>query len=153
MHHDHSWCIVWTAMRSERIVARRFAAHRIVHFLPLARVRRQYAGQWLDVEVPVFPGCVFAAAADVQTLLNAGAADAPQLDSPIRKIQVVADQPTFRSQIENLARSLQQPVSSIDPLSSIDDLTASMRALLLCDREPSVLGAPPGTAAAAVLDS
>lgn len=99
-----SWFVLRTRSRQERILARHLSDSRIGHFLPLARVTRDYAGHQAHVELPVFPGYVFLRgtlddvhAADRTTRVAAvvPVPDQSQLDAELRNLHgaLLADGP------------------------------------------------------------
>jgi hypothetical protein len=93
------WCVVRTASRCEKIVARQFAARGIAHYLPLQRVSRQYASITCDVELAVIPGFVFARGS-IAALRGAG------LASLVRTVHLVEDQSAFCGQMQQLSQQL-----------------------------------------------
>jgi transcription antitermination factor NusG len=54
------WVAVWTRPRAEKAAAHVFARRAVPHWLPTLRVRRRWSDRWKDVELPLFPGYLFA---------------------------------------------------------------------------------------------
>ncbi len=95
-----SWHVLRTRSRHEKVLAADLAAMGIAHFLPLARVQRDYAGQKVNIEVPLFPGYLFLRG----TIDEAYSADRTQHVAQI--IQVV-DQDQLDWELRNLALTIQ----------------------------------------------
>lgn len=57
------WFVVWAESRAEKQVARRLAALGISPWLPIVRERHRWSDRWREVELPLFPGYLFARAA------------------------------------------------------------------------------------------
>jgi transcription antitermination factor NusG len=57
---DSAWLAVWTKPRAEKATARVLEARSVRHWLPTFRVRRRWSDRWADVELPLFPGYLFA---------------------------------------------------------------------------------------------
>jgi transcription antitermination factor NusG len=51
---------VWTRSRAEKAVARSLEDCEIEHWLPLVTVRRRWSDRWSEVDLPLFPGYLFA---------------------------------------------------------------------------------------------
>jgi transcription antitermination factor NusG len=66
---DSTWVAVWTKPRAEKAAARALESHAVTHWLPIQTVRRQWSDRWKDVEIPLFPGYLFAEAS-VRTWLS-----------------------------------------------------------------------------------
>ena len=66
------WLVLWTESRAEKQVERRLGALGMTPWLPLVRERRKWSDRWKEVEVPLFPGYLFAqpAGPDWQQLLR-----------------------------------------------------------------------------------
>ena len=94
-----SWFVVRTRSRHERILARHLRDRRIAHFLPLARVTRDYAGYQANVESPVFPGYVFLRG----TLDDVHAADRTRR---VTEVMPVSDQSQLDAELRNLHAAL-----------------------------------------------
>ena len=94
-----SWFVIRTRSRQERILARHLRDHRIAHFLPLARVRRDYAGYDANVDLPVFPGYLF---------LRGTLDDVRAVDRTKRVTEVipVPDQSQLNADLRNLQTAL-----------------------------------------------
>jgi transcription antitermination factor NusG len=54
------WFVVWTESRAEKKVDGRLAALGLEHWLPLVTERHRWSDRWREVEVPLFPGYLFA---------------------------------------------------------------------------------------------
>lgn len=67
-----AWLVIWTESRAEKKVAERIAGKGLVSWLPTIRERRRWSDRWKEVEVPLFPGYLFAqaSAADWAGLLR-----------------------------------------------------------------------------------
>ena len=94
-----SWFVIRTRSRQERILARHLRDHRIAHFLPMARVTRDYAGYQANVESPVFPGYVFLRG----TLDDVHAADRT---NRVAEVLPVPDQRQLNAELRNLQTAL-----------------------------------------------
>lgn len=57
---DVGWLAVWTKPRAEKAVARVLDARAVTCWLPTIRVRRRWSDRWKEVDVPLFPGYLFA---------------------------------------------------------------------------------------------
>lgn len=55
-----SWFVIWTESRAEKKVETRIAALGLSPWLPTIRERRRWSDRWREVEVPLFPGYLFA---------------------------------------------------------------------------------------------
>jgi transcription antitermination factor NusG len=98
-----TWCIIRTAARCEKIVARRLQACGIPHYLPLRTVRRQYGSETFNVQLPLFDRYVFAR----------GPMEALRFSdntNSIRDVYSVSDQLHFQSELDNLAQALANEV-------------------------------------------
>jgi transcription antitermination factor NusG len=56
------WLAVWTKPRAERVAAGMLEARGVAVWLPTITVRRRWSDRWKEVEVPMFPGYLFAQA-------------------------------------------------------------------------------------------
>ena len=93
---ERPWCVVRTAARHEKIVARLLTKAGIPHFLATTRVELDYCGQRARVERPLFPGIVFARGEREAVLRAAG----PEV---IRQITFAPDQQALDAQIRKLS--------------------------------------------------
>ena len=57
------WFVVWAESRAEKQVAKRLAALGLSAWLPIVRERHRWSDRWREVEMPLFPGYLFARAA------------------------------------------------------------------------------------------
>jgi transcription antitermination factor NusG len=55
-----AWLAVWTKPRAEKSVARILEAQSVPYWLPTLTVRRRWSDRWKEVELPLFPGYLFA---------------------------------------------------------------------------------------------
>lgn len=58
-----SWFVIWSESRAEKQVAKRIAAMGLAAWLPVIRERHRWSDRWREVELPLFPGYLFARAA------------------------------------------------------------------------------------------
>jgi transcriptional antiterminator RfaH len=56
---ERKWYLLRTRTRQEKVVARELANRHVLHFLPLVKATRYYAGRKALVDLPLFPGYVF----------------------------------------------------------------------------------------------
>jgi transcription antitermination factor NusG len=56
------WLAVWTKPRAERVAAEMLEVRGVPVWLPTITVRRRWSDRWKDVQVPIFPGYLFAQA-------------------------------------------------------------------------------------------
>lgn len=56
------WFVVWAESRAEKKVEKRLAALGLVPWLPVVTERHRWSDRWRDVEIPLFPGYLFAQA-------------------------------------------------------------------------------------------
>lgn len=56
--------MVWAESRAEKKVAQRLAALGLSPWLPLVKERHRWSDRWREVELPLFPGYLFARAAN-----------------------------------------------------------------------------------------
>lgn len=56
------WFVIWAESRAEKQVAKRAAALGLDPWLPTIRERHRWSDRWKEVEVPLFPGYLFARA-------------------------------------------------------------------------------------------
>jgi len=59
-NHASHWMAVWTRPRAEKAVARVLEERSVEHWLPLVTARRQWSDRRREVELPLFPGYLFA---------------------------------------------------------------------------------------------
>lgn len=59
------WFVVWTESRAEKKVEQRIAALGVSPWLPVVKERHRWSDRWREVELPLFPGYLFARAATV----------------------------------------------------------------------------------------
>lgn len=57
-----SWFVIWAESRAEKKVESRIAALGLTPWLPVIRERRRWSDRWKEVELPLFPGYLFARA-------------------------------------------------------------------------------------------
>src|SRR5262245_62131297 len=115
------WFIVWTGARREKIVARSLERHGIEHFVPVRRAIRTYAQQQCEVELPVFPRCVFANG-------NVESIRAADLTHSIQRVDEIANQDGVRDQLYHLWLALSRDV----PLEDASQLAEGIR-VEVCD--------------------
>jgi len=96
---DEPWCIVNTSTRHEKIVASQFRARGIPCLLPLIEAERDYCGTTCRVELPMFPGYVFARGS-IDALLGAAGAGS------VRHVRIASDQELFAWQARSLELAL-----------------------------------------------
>jgi transcription antitermination factor NusG len=96
-----NWFAIQVRPRSEKLIAQVLKHKGYEEFLPLYRVRRQWSDRVKDVELPLFPGYVFArmssqtsgpivTTSGVIRILGNGNAPVPVEDSEIEMLQLVA---------------------------------------------------------------
>lgn len=56
------WFVIWAESRAEKKVAQRMAAMGLEPWLPIVVERHRWSDRWREVEVPLFPGYLFAKA-------------------------------------------------------------------------------------------
>ena len=54
------WIAVWTKPRNEKAVVRALEQRAVAAWLPLLQVNRRWSDRWKTVELPLFPGYLFA---------------------------------------------------------------------------------------------
>ena len=54
------WVAVWSRSRAEKAVARYLAERGVEYWLPLIAVRRRWSDRWKEIQLPLFPGYLFA---------------------------------------------------------------------------------------------
>lgn len=59
-----AWFVVWCESRSEKKVQERIRAKGLTTWLPTYRERHRWSDRWREVELPLFPGYVFARSSD-----------------------------------------------------------------------------------------
>lgn len=59
------WFVIWAESRAEKKVEKRLAALGLSPWLPIVKERHRWSDRWRDVECPLFPGYLFARAANV----------------------------------------------------------------------------------------
>lgn len=59
------WFVIWTESRAEKQVAKRIAELGLPAWLPIVKERRRWSDRWKEIESPLFPGYLFAQAANV----------------------------------------------------------------------------------------
>lgn len=57
------WFVIWAESRAEKQVAKRLSALGLSAWLPIVRERHRWSDRWREVEMPLFPGYLFARAA------------------------------------------------------------------------------------------
>ena len=60
------WFVIWAESRAEKKVEQRMAALGLSPWLPLVKERHRWSDRWREVEVPLFPGYLFAKAAHAE---------------------------------------------------------------------------------------
>lgn len=60
-----AWFVIWAESRSEKKVEQRLAALGLKPWLPIVRERHRWSDRWRVVELPLFPGYLFARARNV----------------------------------------------------------------------------------------
>ena len=58
------WFVVWSESRAEKKVEKRLAALGLSPWLPIVKERHRWSDRWRVVECPLFPGYLFARAAN-----------------------------------------------------------------------------------------
>jgi transcription antitermination factor NusG len=56
------WFVIWAESRAEKQVAKRLSALGLSAWLPIVRERHRWSDRWREVELPLFPGYLFARA-------------------------------------------------------------------------------------------
>jgi transcription antitermination factor NusG len=56
------WFVIWAESRAEKQVAKRLSALGLSPWLPIVRERHRWSDRWREVEMPLFPGYLFARA-------------------------------------------------------------------------------------------
>ena len=54
------WFVIWAESRAEKKVEKRLAALGFLPWLPVVKERHRWSDRWRDVEIPIFPGYLFA---------------------------------------------------------------------------------------------
>jgi len=58
------WFVIWAESRAEKKVEQRMAAVGLSPWLPIVKERHRWSDRWREVECPLFPGYLFAKAAN-----------------------------------------------------------------------------------------
>ena len=58
------WFVIWAESRAEKKVEKRIAALGLSPWLPIVKERHRWSDRWREVECPLFPGYLFARAAN-----------------------------------------------------------------------------------------
>ena len=58
------WFVIWAESRAEKKVEKRMAALGLSPWLPIVKERHRWSDRWREVECPLFPGYLFARAAN-----------------------------------------------------------------------------------------
>ena len=58
------WFVIWAESRAEKKVEKRIAALGLSPWLPIVKERHRWSDRWREVECPLFPGYLFAQAAN-----------------------------------------------------------------------------------------
>lgn len=58
------WFVIWAESRAEKKVEKRVTALGLSTWLPVKKERRRWSDRWREVEFPLFPGYLFARAAN-----------------------------------------------------------------------------------------
>ena len=56
------WFVIWAESRAEKKVEQRIAALGLSPWLPIIKERHRWSDRWREVEIPLFPGYLFARA-------------------------------------------------------------------------------------------
>jgi transcriptional antiterminator RfaH len=59
-----SWFVIWAESRAEKKVAKRMGELGLSAWLPTVKERHRWSDRWKEVELPLFPGYLFARAAN-----------------------------------------------------------------------------------------
>jgi transcription antitermination factor NusG len=59
-----SWFVIWAESRAEKKVAQRMIDLGLSAWLPIVKERHRWSDRWREVELPLFPGYLFARAAN-----------------------------------------------------------------------------------------
>ena len=59
-----SWFVIWAESRAEKKVAQRMNDLGLAAWLPIVKERHRWSDRWKEVELPLFPGYLFARAAN-----------------------------------------------------------------------------------------
>src|SRR3954468_12342753 len=59
-----SWFVIWAESRAEKKVAQRMTELGLSAWLPVVKERHRWSDRWKEVELPLFPGYLFARAAN-----------------------------------------------------------------------------------------
>jgi transcription antitermination factor NusG len=59
-----SWFVIWAESRAEKKVAQRMNDLGLSAWLPVVKERHRWSDRWKEVELPLFPGYLFARAAN-----------------------------------------------------------------------------------------
>lgn len=59
---DSPWLVIWAESRAEKQVEKRIGALGLRSWLPTVKERRRWSDRWKEVELPLFPGYLFAQA-------------------------------------------------------------------------------------------
>jgi len=96
---ERRWYVLRTRTRQEKVVARELANRDVLHFLPLVKATRYYAGRKALVDLPLFPGYVF---------LRGCSSDAYSLDRAGRLAQIIEirDQQQVHAELKNIDYAL-----------------------------------------------
>jgi transcription antitermination factor NusG len=57
-----AWFVIWAESRAEKKVAKRMAELGFSSWLPVVKERHRWSDRWKEVELPLFPGYLFARA-------------------------------------------------------------------------------------------
>src|SRR3954465_14732541 len=57
-----AWFVIWAESRAEKKVAQRMAELGFASWLPVVKERHRWSDRWKEVELPLFPGYLFARA-------------------------------------------------------------------------------------------
>src|ERR1051325_7525001 len=57
-----AWFVIWAESRAEKKVAQRMGELGFSAWLPVVKVRHRWSDRWKEVELPLFPGYLFARA-------------------------------------------------------------------------------------------
>lgn len=60
------WFVIWAESRAEKKVEQRMVAMGLQPWLPTVRERHRWSDRWREVECPLFPGYLFARAANAE---------------------------------------------------------------------------------------
>ena len=92
------WLVIWVGSRAEKKVEQRIVAAGLSPWLPVVKERHRWSDRWREVELPLFPGYLFARASNpdwykllripgVLTVITQGGKPALVADSFVRSLR------------------------------------------------------------------